>query len=50
MQIRRHDDATEKLLITDDRGRVAHATTALAHMLGTTVSHLQVGVTQHEMV
>jgi hypothetical protein len=41
-QIQRHDVARDLLVVSDGRGRIVHATNALANCIGTTVSKLQV--------
>ncbi|KAJ9529670.1 hypothetical protein QJQ45_014402 [Haematococcus lacustris] len=43
LALRRHDESSKKLLVSDSRGRIVHVTHALAAELGSTVSKLQAG-------
>ncbi|GFH23803.1 hypothetical protein HaLaN_21482 [Haematococcus lacustris] len=49
LALRRHDESSKKLLVSDSRGRIVHVTHALAAELGSTVSKLQAGGSSHAM-
>ncbi len=49
VSVTRTDDSHDLMLVTDSKGRVTHATQALAARLGTTVSRLHSGGMQNAL-
>lgn len=46
---RKEVTAPHMLLVSDNKGRICHATSTLAERLGTTVSQMQAGKTMHAL-